>query len=441
VAVISLDLENTKSFVSDKELAQLHPEIDRWHQALQNKTGPGSEFTGWLDLPTRISETEIEEIQATARTVRENSEAFVSIGIGGSYIGARAGVQFVLGSFNNQLPAGDRPGPEIYFAGHHLSSDYHADLLDLVADKTICLNVISKSGTTTEPAIAFRLFKEAVEKKFGKDEARKRIIVTTDGSRGALKQLADAEGYRSFTISNDVGGRFSVLSPVGLFPLAVAGVDIAELLAGGKEAEMVLSSHSGLEQNPSYLYAAIRHILYRQGKQVELLASFHPALGYFMEWWKQLAGESEGKNQRGIFPASVQYTTDLHSLGQWVQEGNRILFETFLLLGTEQRRVEIPAFKNDADGLNYLAGKSLDFVNDKAHRGTAQAHLEGGVPNLAITAKDRSAGSLGQLFYFFERAVAMTGYLALVNPFDQPGVEFYKKNMFALLGKPGSGKG
>ena len=360
----------------------------------------------------------------------------VTIGIGGSYLGARAGISFLESSMFGQSGK-----LEVVFAGQNLNSDYHADLLDYLAGKEFCLNVISKSGTTTEPAIAFRLLKELLEKKYGVEKAGERIIVTTDKTQGALKLLANEKGYQAYEIPADVGGRYSVLTPVGLLPMAAAGVDIRALIAGAQLEESSFADFNRLEESPAYLYAVLRHLFYGKGKSIEIMASFHPAMKYVQEWWKQLAGESEGKQGRGIFPASVEYTTDLHSLGQWIQEGPRSIFETFILLEGSNRQVKIPASKNDEDGLNYLAGKTLDFVNDKAYKGTAMAHLEGQVPSIAITIKDRTAESLGRLFYFFERAVAMTGYLLEVNPFDQPGVELYKKNMFSLLDKPGFGKG
>jgi len=438
---LDLDYQNMKPFLTDPEIQNLQPEIDRLHQALEQGTGKGADYLGWLGLSSRTSSEELAAIEQSAKQLRDQCDVFVSIGIGGSYLGARAAISYLSHTFSNQLSSKNSGSPEIHFAGHNLNSDYHADLFDLIADRDVCLNVISKSGTTTEPAVAFRLLKDKLENKYGKEGARKRIVVTTDQAKGALKKLADEEGYTTFVIPDDVGGRYSVLTPVGLLPIAVAGIDIRELMAGAKTGETVCKAHSGLDKNLSYLYAGIRHLLYTKGKTLEVLASFHPSLSYVLEWWKQLAGESEGKEFKGIFPASVEYTTDLHSMGQWVQEGNRILFETFLLVGASRRQLEIPTFDNDGDGLNYLAGKTLDFVNDKAYKGTAMAHKEGKVPNMTLTVKDRSPHALGELFYFFERAIAMTGYLMDVNPFDQPGVEFYKKNMFMLLNKPGYGKG
>ncbi|MBC8286155.1 MAG: glucose-6-phosphate isomerase [Nitrospinae bacterium] len=429
---LSLHCENLSSFVSDHEVNDLQSRVDLCHDSLEDGTGQGSDYLGWSRLPSGFSDAAA--IQSTADSIRNVCDAFIVVGIGGSYLGARAGISYLSSSFSNQY--GRQGGPEIYFAGQNISSDYHADLFDLITGRDVCLNVISKSGTTTEPALAFRLLKEMMEEKYGSDGARDRIVVTTDSSRGALKSLADELGYRTFAIPDDVGGRYSVLTPVGLFPMAVAGINIEELMAGARLAE-TMYSNSSLGQNDAYYYAVMRQLLYQKGKTTEILATFQPAFHYLADWWKQLAGESEGKDLKGIFPSSVEFTSDLHSMGQWIQEGNRNIFETFLVLESSRRQLKIPAFNNDADGLNYLAGETLDTVNEKAWLGTASAHKEGGVPNMTLKIKDRSPYSLGQIFYFFERAVAMTGYLNGVNPFDQPGVEFYKKNMFKLLGKPG----
>ncbi len=429
---LSLDFSNLKSFVSEKDLESILANIGSCHEMLEKGHGPGSDFLGWRK--PGISESVRAEIEEVARSLRKQCEIFIVVGIGGSYIGAQAGRTFLKSSFPNNI--GKEGSPEIYFSGHNISSDYHADLLQLIEGRDICVNVISKSGTTTEPAIAFRLLKEQIEKKYGSKQAKERIVVTTDSSKGALNQLANEYGYRKFVIPDDMGGRFSVLSPVGLLPMAVSGVDIGEVMAGAVRGEELYSRPSVMD-NEAYRYAGFRHLLYQKGWTTEILATFQPALHHFAEWWKQLAGESEGKDLKGIFPASVEFTTDLHSMGQWIQDGRRTIFETFLLVEKSMRNLKIPASQNDADGLNYLAGKTLDHVNNKAYEGTALAHTEGGVPNLSITIKDRSPESLGQLFYFFERAVAMTGYLNGVNPFDQPGVEFYKSNMFKLLNKPG----
>jgi glucose-6-phosphate isomerase len=439
--ILELNTDNILSFVTKAEITGLRSEVDRCHQELESGRGKGAEFLGWLHLPSQTKPDSLKKIQQSANWIRDNCEAFVSIGIGGSYLGAKAAIDFGSHNFLNQCSSSKRGGPEILFAGQNISSDTLHDLLEILEDKKVCINVISKSGTTTEPAVAFRLFKQFMEKRFGVEEAHKRIFVTTDPEKGALKQLADEEGYQRFEIPGNVGGRYSVLTPVGLLPIAVAGMDIKELISGARECEEQAFSHAGLDQNLAYRYAAIRNVLYRKGKTLELMAAFHPALQTVVEWWRQLAGESEGKDGKGIFPATAEYTADLHSLGQWVQEGNPILFETFLKVAASNHLIEIPESPEDRDGLNYLAGKSLDEVNDKAWQGTAEAHLEGGVPNMTLTVKDRSAHSLGYLFYFFQRAVAMSGYLIGVNPFDQPGVEFYKNNMFRLLNKPGYGKG
>ncbi len=430
---LSLDLNNLKTFISEKDLEAIYPKVLSYHEMLENGQGLGSDFLGWKK--PGLSKAVLAEINEVAKSVRELCQVFIVIGIGGSYIGSQAGITFLKPSFLNQLY---KEGlPEIYFCGHNISSDYHSDLLDLVEKYDVCLNVISKSGTTTEPAIAFRLFKKLIEKKYGVDGAKDRIVVTTNSNKGTLNTLAKEQGYQKFIIPDDVGGRFSVLSPVGLLPMAVAGIDIGKLLAGACKGEELYSQPSLVENN-AYHYAAYRYLLYQKGLITEILASFQPSLHHFAEWWKQLVGESEGKNQKGIFPASVEFTTDLHSLGQWIQEGKRNIFETFLLIENSNRELKIPASQNDSDGLNYLAGKTLDHVNKKAYEATALAHKEGGVPNLSITIKDRSPESLGQLFYFFEKAVVMTSYLNDVNPFDQPGVELYKKNMFKLLNKPGN---
>ena len=429
---LSLDFSNLKNFISEKNLDPILSNIQLCHDDLEKGKGSVSGFLGWKT--PQISELVRKNIETAANSLREKCELFIVIGIGGSYIGSQAGLTFLQPFFSNQI--GKDRGPSIYFSGHNISSDYHSDLLDLVEKYDVCLNVISKSGTTTEPAIAFRLFKQLIEKKYGVDGAKDRIVVTTNSNKGPLNDLAAEQGYQKFIIPDDVGGRFSVLSPVGLLPMAVAGIDIGKLLAGACKGEELYSQPSVME-NDAYHYAAYRYLLYQKGLTTEILASFQPSLHHFAEWWKQLVGESEGKNQKGIFPASVEFTTDLHSLGQWIQEGKRNKFETFLLIENSNRQLKIPTSKNDSDGLNYLAGKTLDHVNKKAYEATALAHKEGGVPNLSITIKDRSPESLGQLFYFFERAVVMTGYLNDINPFDQPGVEFYKRNMFKLLNKPG----
>ncbi len=429
---LSLVSENLQPLVSDEEINSLQSVVNLHHKSLVEGSGKGSDYLGWLRLPSNFIDST--KIISTADAIRSSCDVFIVVGIGGSYLGSRAGISYLNSSFSNHL--GSCSKPEIYFAGNNISSDYHADLFDLIADRDVCLNVISKSGTTTEPAVAFRLLKEMMEKKYGSEGARNRIIVTTDPNKGVLKSLADELGYRTFLIPSDVGGRYSVLTPVGLFPMAVAGINIKELMEGAYFTETLYGNPS-LSQNHAYHYAVMRQLLSQKGKTTEILSTFQPAFRYLADWWKQLVGESEGKELKGIFPASVEFTSDLHSMGQWIQEGNRNVFETFLVLESSLRQLKIPALKNDADGLNYLAGETMDTINEKAWLGTASAHKDGGVPNMTLKVKDRSPYSLGQIFYFFERAVAMTAYLNGVNPFDQPGVEFYKKNMFKLLGKPG----
>ena len=426
---LSLDCENLTPFASAQEINDYQAQVQVCHDSMESGKG---DYLGWMQLPSLFTDLMLTEIMDTAKSVRDLCEVFIVVGIGGSYLGSRAGISYLSPTFSKKCHG----GPEIYFAGQNISSDYHADLFDLIKGRDVCVNLISKSGTTTEPGIAFRFLRGMLEEKYGVDKARDRIVVTTDSSRGALKSLADNMGYKTFVIPDDVGGRYSVLTPVGLFPMAVAGINIEELMDGARRGEKLFST-SSLSENLAYKYAVIRHILYQKGKTTEILATFQPAFHYLAEWWKQLAGESEGKNLRGIFPASVEFASDLHSMGQWIQEGQRNIFETFLTLESSKRQLKVPSSENDSDGLNYLVGKTLDDVNEKAWLGTASAHKDGGVPNMTLKVKDRSVHSLGQLFYFFERAVAMTGSLNGVNPFDQPGVEFYKKNMFKLLGKPG----
>ena len=429
--LIQVQDDNVKPFVSEGEKAALELEIEECERSLEDRTGEGSDFLGRLRLPSQTSQDEISRVEEAADEIREMADLLVCIGIGGSYLGAQAGIEFLNGG-----------NFEVHFAGHHIASDSLASIFKQIGDRRICLNVISKSGTTMEPALVFRFFKDVVERRHGRAEASKRIFVTTRPKGGALNRLADTEGYRRFGIPDDVGGRFSVLTPVGLLPLAVAGIDIQELLKGAREMEKLLAQTEGIQNNPAWKYAALREALRRQGKTIEILASFQPGLRYILEWWKQLAGESEGKQGRGLFPASVQYTTDLHSLGQWLQEGPRKLFETFLWVepGTGHNLI-IPRWTRDDDGLNYLAGKTLEEINRKAFQGTTAAHREGDVPNLTLELGGRTAHSLGALFYFFQRVIALTGYLLGVNPFDQPGVEMYKKNMLTLLNKPGYEKG
>ena len=410
----------------------LSPRLKRAQEKLQTGTGAGGEFTGWVHLPRDYDKEEFARIQAAAARIQSNSQALVVIGIGGSYLGAR-GVIDCLCSPNYNLKK--KNTPNIYFVGNGLSSDAMGEVLDLLEGVDFSVNVISKSGTTTEPAVAFRFFREALEKKYGREGAKERIYATTDKARGALKSLADAEGWETFVVPDDVGGRYSVLTAVGLLPIAVAGVDIAELMTGA--ARMMDVCADGSFQSPAWRYAAMRYELYRAGRSIELLACYDPAFRFMAEWWKQLYGESEGKEGKGLFPASVEFTADLHSMGQYIQEGKRLMFETVVRLGPSDRQLAVPADETDGDGLNFLAGKTMDFIRDRAMEGTLLAHTEGGVPNLIVETAGRTPGDLGELIYFFEYACGLSGYLLDVNPFDQPGVEAYKKNMFALLGKPG----
>ena len=410
----------------------LAPRLKRAHEKLQNGSGAGGEFTGWVHLPRDYDRAEFARIQAAAARIQGNSKALVVIGIGGSYLGAR-GVIDCLCSPNYNLRRKDTPN--IYFVGNGLSSDALGEVLDLVADVDFSVNVISKSGTTTEPAVAFRFFREALEKKYGPEGARERIYATTDKARGALKSLADSQGWETFVVPDDVGGRYSVLTAVGLLPIAVAGVDITALMQGAADLMEVCQDASF--QCPAWQYAAIRYELYRAGRSIELLACYDPAFRFMAEWWKQLFGESEGKEGKGLFPASVEFTADLHSMGQYIQEGKRLMFETVVRLGASGRQLSVPRDEADGDGLNFLAGKTMDYIRDRAMEGTLLAHTEGGVPNLIVETSGKTAGDLGELIYFFEYACGLSGYLLDVNPFDQPGVEAYKKNMFALLGKPG----
>lgn len=405
-------------------------------EMLVSGRGAGNDFIGWIDLPVNYDKEEFARIKLAAEKIRSDSEALVVIGIGGSYLGARAVISFMQNHFQNELPKDKRRAPEIYFAGNNMSSAYLADLIEVLEDKEFSVNVISKSGTTTEPAIAFRIFRELLEKKYGKEEAAQRIYATTDRAKGALKQLASKEHYETFVVPDDIGGRYSVLTAVGLLPIAAAGIDIDALMAGARKAREEALKKPFIE-NSALLYAAFRNILLRKGKNVEILANYEPFLHYVGEWWKQLYGESEGKDQKGIFPAAVDFTTDLHSLGQFMQDGSRNLFETVIAIDNSSAEIQINEEEEDLDGLNYLAGRNLDYVNKSAMNGTILAHTDGGTPVLEISIPYRDASSLGELLYFFEFACGVSGYLLGVNPFDQPGVESYKKNMFALLGKPG----
>lgn len=431
---ILLDL--SLSMVKKDEMENMNAFIQTAHRLLHESLGAGKEFTGWLDLPNSYDEAELNRIKYYAEKIKKESQAFVVIGIGGSYLGARALIEALNHNFYNELSEEKRKGPAIYYAGNNISSNYIWDLIDLLEDKDISINVISKSGTTTEPAIAFRVFKEYMEKKYGKAGAKERIYVTTDKTKGALRELAEVEGYTSFTIPEDIGGRYSVLTSVGLLPIAVAGIDIEELLKGAREG-MKEYSDMDLNNNICYQYAAVRNILYNRGKDIELLVNYEPNLQYFAEWWKQLFGESEGKDKKGIFPASCSFTTDLHSLGQLIQDGRRNLFETVIHIENPRKDMTIKEDDRNLDNLNYLAKKSINFVNKKAFQATLTAHAEGGVPNIVIKLPELNERYMGKLIYLFQKACAISGYMLGVNPFDQPGVEEYKRNMFRLLGKPG----
>lgn len=433
---LRFDYSNALAFAGQHEIDQLAPYVKIAHDQLHEKTGAGSDYLGWIDLPVNYDKEEFARIKEAAARIQSDSEVLVVIGIGGSYLGARAAIEMLSHSFYNLLPKEKRTTPQIFFAGQNISATYTKHLIELIGDRDFSVNVISKSGTTTEPAIAFRIFRELLENKYGKDGARKRIYATTDKARGALKTVADEEGYETFVIPDDVGGRYSVLTAVGLLPIAVAGIDIDAMMKGAADASREYANPD-LAANASYQYAAIRNVLYRKGKTTEILVNYEPSLHYFSEWWKQLYGESEGKDHKGIYPASVDFSTDLHSMGQFIQEGTRNLFETVLQVDKSSEELVISEAADDLDGLNFLAGKTLDFVNKKAFEGTLLAHTDGGVPNLVVTVPEISPYWFGYLVYFFEKACGVSGYLLGVNPFDQPGVEAYKKNMFALLGKPG----
>ncbi len=433
---VTFDYSKANVFVKEHEMESMKTLALQAKETLLSRNGAGNDFLGWIDLPVDYDKEEFARIQKAAKKIQGDSEVLIVIGIGGSYLGARAAIEFLRHSFYNMVPKEVRKTPEIYFAGNSISSTYLHDLIELVGDRDFSVNVISKSGTTTEPAIAFRIFKEMLEKKYGKEGAAKRIYATTDKARGALKVLATEEGYETFVVPDDVGGRFSVLTAVGLLPIAVSGADITKLMEGAQDARKDALEKS-FEENAPLQYAAVRNILLRKGKTVEVLANYEPCLHFVNEWWKQLYGESEGKDQKGIFPAAVDLTTDLHSMGQFIQDGNRILFETVMELDKSKEEITIGEEPVDLDGLNYLAGKTVDFVNKNAMNGTILAHTDGNVPNLKVVIPAQDEYSLGQLFYFFEFACGISGYLLGVNPFNQPGVESYKKNMFALLGKPG----
>ena len=433
---LNFSYQFAKNFFNEDELKQIKPYVELANEVLTSKTGAGNDFLGWVDLPETYDKDEFARIKKAAEKIKNDSEVLVVIGIGGSYLGAKAAIEFLSNSFYNNLPKDKRKTPEIYFAGTNMSGVYLQHLIDVVGDRDFSVNVISKSGTTTEPAIAFRVFKKMLEEKYGKEEAAKRIYATTDKAKGALKTLATAEGYETFVVPDNVGGRFSVLTAVGLLPIAAAGIDIDDLMAGAKDA-MNDFANKNMDENQALQYAAVRNILHRKGKDLELMVNYEPRVHYLAEWWKQLFGESEGKEGKGLYPTSADFSADLHSLGQYIQQGQRLFFETVVSIGKPEVEFVIESDKENLDGLNFIAGKTLDYVNKKATDGVILAHVDGNVPNLGINIPEVTPYHLGYTFYFFEKACGVSGYLLGVNPFDQPGVEAYKKNMFALLGKPG----
>ena len=422
-----------KDFIRENDLKGLEAQVAAAHEAVNAKSGLGNDFLGWVDLPVNYDKEEFSRIKAAAAKIRQDTDILIVIGIGGSYLGARAAIEFLKGPYYNHLRNG---APEIYFAGNSISGAYLSDIMELCKGKRVSVNIISKSGTTTEPAVAFRVLRKYLEEQYGEEEAARRIYCTTDKARGTLKKLADEKGYECFVVPDDVGGRFSVLTAVGLLPIAAAGADIDKLMSG-PAAAMVDYNEPDMYKNDCYLYAALRNAFYRKGKAVELLVSYEPRFTMMAEWFKQLFGESEGKDNKGLFPASVTFSTDLHSMGQFIQDGSRVMFETVVNFGESDKDITIEAESDDGDGLNFLAGKTMSFVNSKAFEGTVLAHTDGGVPNLVVNVDKPDEDNLGRLIYFFEKAGAISGYMLGVNPFDQPGVESYKKNMFALLGKPG----
>ena len=433
---VSFDYSKAGQFIKANEVQAMQARAEAGKKTLVEQTGAGNDFLGWIDLPVDYDKEEFARIKQAAKKIQGDSEVLLVIGIGGSYLGARAAIEFLRHDFYNNLKSDERKTPEIYFVGNNISSSYISGLIDVIGERDFSINMISKSGTTTEPAIAFRVFKEMLENKYGKEEATKRIYATTDKARGALKNLATEVGYETFVVPDDVGGRFSVLTAVGLLPIAVSGADIDKLMEGAAVGRD-LALNQPYESNDAMQYATIRNILHEQGKSVEILANYEPSVHYVSEWWKQLYGESEGKDKKGIFPASVDLTADLHSMGQFIQDGARIMFETIINVEKSAKEIILKEEDVDLDGLNYLAGKTVDFVNKNAMNGTILAHTDGGVPNLVVNVPEQNEYYLGQLFYFFEFACGVSGYILDVNPFNQPGVESYKKNMFALLGKKG----
>ena len=433
---LNFNYQFAKNFFNENELKQIKPYVELANEVLTSKSGAGNDFLGWIDLPENYDKDEFARIKKAAEKIKNDSEVLIVIGIGGSYLGAKAAIEFLSHSFYNNLPKDKRKTPEIYFAGTNMSGVYLQHLIEVVGDRDFSVNVISKSGTTTEPAIAFRVFKKMLEEKYGKEEAAKRIYATTDKEKGALKTLAAAEGYETFVVPDNVGGRFSVLTAVGLLPIAAAGINIDDLMAGAKDA-MNDFANKNMDENQALQYAAVRNILHRKGKDLELMVNYEPRVHYLAEWWKQLFGESEGKDGKGLYPTSADFSADLHSLGQYIQEGQRLFFETVVSIGKPEVEFVIESDKDNLDGLNFIAGKTLDYVNKKATDGVILAHIDGDVPNLGVNIPEATPYHLGYTFYFFEKACGVSGYLLGVNPFDQPGVEAYKKNMFALLGKPG----
>ena len=431
---IKLKLSGTENFVRNEEYAKIQPAVKMASDLLYSGKGAGNDYIGWVDLPNNYDKDEFERIKKAAKKIQSNSEVLIVIGIGGSYLGGRAALEFVNGvNFNKKVHKGI---PEVYFVGNSISSDYLSDIIEILGDRDFSINVISKSGTTTEPAIAFRIFKKIIEDKYGKEGAKERIFATTDKARGALKSMCNTEGYETFVIPDDVGGRFSVLTPVGLLPMAAAGIDIDAVMQGASDA-VATYKNDDLENNDCLKYAATRQILGRKGKAIEILANYEPSLTMFGEWYKQLYAESEGKDGKGIFPVSANFSTDLHSIGQFIQDGSRNLFETVLWVENAKKNITIETDAENLDGLNFVADKTIQYVNSKAYAGTFLAHVDGGVPTMVIEVEKSDAYNFGQLVYFFEKALAISGYMLGVNPFNQPGVESYKKNMFALLGKPG----
>lgn len=432
---LSLDYSKALDFFKEEEVNLIQTQVDTAAKLLEEGSGVGNDFLGWLDLPANYDKDEFARIKEAAEKIKKTSEVLIVIGIGGSYLGAKSAIDFLSHTFHNNLPKEKRDAPEVYFAGTNISATYVKHLMDVIGDRDFSVNIISKSGTTTEPAIAFRIFKKMLEEKYGKEEAKSRIYATTDREKGALKQLSTGEGYETFVVPDNVGGRFSVLTAVGLLPIAAAGINIDELMQGAADA--MEAYKAPYAENDCYKYAAIRNILHRKGKEIELMINYEPRVHYIAEWWKQLFGESEGKDNKGLYPASADFTADLHSLGQYIQDGKRHLFETLINIETPELDMVIEEEEVNLDGLNYLAGKTMDYVNKKAAEGTILAHTDGGVPNLIVNVPESTPYHLGYMYYFFEKACAVSGYILGVNPFDQPGVEAYKRNMFALLEKPG----